>query len=697
MSETERLHELARAYGIQTAYRDVGGRPRQAAPHSLLAALRALGAPVETGADIDDAFRERRQSRWRELCAPVFVAWDGKPAEIELRLPVKYPAVTGECRLQFEDGRRLSWFFQPAGLPPVTGDSVEGTAYEVRRLTLPGGLPHGYHRITLNLPGYAREALVIAAPGRAYALPPGERVWGVFLPLYALHSGRSGAAGDLTDLETLLEWTGRMGGNMVGTLPLLPTFLDEPFDPSPYAPVSRLFWSEFYLDLDRVGEVRDRPEIRALLDSAGYRREIAALKAGDLVDYRRGMALKRRILEACARAFFAGGGERRTALEHWADIHPGARDYARFRAAVEYQGAPWSAWPARMRDGTLREGDYDPETARYHLYVQWLISGQLRMVSAGARRAGRRLYLDLPLGVHTAGYDVWRERAAFAPGADTGAPPDPFNTAGQNWAFAPPHPENIRERGYRYYIACLRHHLRQAGILRIDHAAGLRRLYWIPHGLPAGEGVYVRYREEEFFAILALESHRHRALIVGEDLGTVPDSFRRLMTRRRVYGMYVVPFELTGEKQSVLRPVRPDSLACLNTHDMTPFAGFWKARTEPGDTAGTVAGTALPAYLHRRGWLKAPTDETGAVLEGLLADLAAGPAEILQVNLEDLWLETRPQNIPGTRDEYPNWRRKARYSLDEFTGMDEIKRVLRKVDRLRKGPLPAPRKRPGDP
>lgn len=679
MSEFEPLYQLARLYGIKTAYFDLAGHRREATPRALLAALRALGAPVGGAADCAGAIRERRAGWWQDLCEPVIVVWQGEPAEARLRLPVRGPAGKGECRLQLEDGRLWCWEFATGDLAPAGGETVEGTAYELRRLALPGDLPPGYHRMTLDLPVGKAEVLVIAAPAQAYALAPDERVWGVFLPLYALHSGRSGVAGDLSDLEALLEWVGELGGHMAGTLPLLPAFMDRPFDPSPYAPVSRLFWNEFYLDLERVAEVRREPEIRALLADPEYRREIAALKAEPLVDYRRGMVVKRRVLEAAARLLYAAGGGRLEALRGWAGDHPRARDYARFRAATEQQGAPWGAWPARMRDGQLQDGDYDSEAARYHLYVQWLLDGQLGAISQKARQKGPKLYLDLPLGVHGDGYDMWRERAAFVPGMDTGAPPDPFNMDGQNWGFAPPHPENIRTEGYRYYIACLRHHLRMAGVLRIDHAAGLRRLFWIPQGLPAREGIYVRYRQEEFFAILALESHRHQALIVGEDLGTVPDALRQTMARRRVYGMYVAPFELSGDSRAVLNPVRREALACLNTHDMVPWAAFWKKR-EP-------AAAALPDYLHRRGRLETPTGETGAVLEGLLADLAAGPAGILQVNLEDLWLEDQPQNIPGTSTEYPNWRRKARYSLDEFSRMDGVNRVLRKVDDLRKGPI----------
>lgn len=669
------LQQLARLYGIQTAYYDALGRRRQATPDSLLSALRALGAPVAGPAGVLAALRERRQEVWRRGCEPVTVAWDGEPAHLALCLPANQAEGQVACHLELENGDTRSWTYDMARLPVVRGATVEGVPYAVKQLTLPPELPCGYHRLRLALPTRTCETLVVAAPRRAYLLP--DRTWGVFLPLYALHSGRSWGAGDLTDLEALLRWIQELGGGLAGTLPLLAAFLDEPFDPSPYAPVSRLFWNEFYLDVTRIPELERCPPAQELLRSPAFRKEIAALRAAPLVDYRRGMAAKRRLLEHLARCCFAEDSARQAALRRWAAAHPAAEDYSRFRAAVEYRRAPWPAWPARMRDGLLREGDYDPEAARYHLYVQWVAHEQMRTLAAQARQGGPGLYLDLPLGVHGAGYDVWRERAAFALEASAGAPPDAFFAQGQDWGFPPLHPERLREQGYRYYIACLRHHLRYARALRLDHVMGLHRLFWIPRGLTPREGVYVRYRAEEFYAILALESHRHRTLLVGEDLGTVPRYVRTAMSRHRVHRMYVLPFELPTAPGKAPRTIPPAVLAGLNTHDMAPFAAFW-LETEAD------AREALVNFLRRKGWLAPSAASVEAVLQACLEYLAASRARIVLVNLEDLWLETAPQNVPGTVGTYPNWRRKARYALETFCRMPDVVGILQKVDRLRR-------------
>ncbi len=680
------LHRLARLYGVELIYRDTAGRPRLAAPHSLLAVLRALGAPVVSSADIPAALRQRRQQHWQRFCEPVAVAWDGKPFRLPLRLPAAKASGDANFRLELEDGRVWCWRHNLARLPVSRAATVEGRHYEVRQLELPG-LPFGYHRLVIERPAGHHEILLIAAPRRAYDTGTNggtgtgsrERLWGVFLPLYALHSEQSWGSGDLADLETLLDWVHEQGGNLVGTLPLLAAFLDEPFAPGPYEPVSRLFWNEFYLDISRVAEIKECREAREVLNSPAFQEELLSLRAAPLVDYRRGMAAKRRVLELCARHFFTAAAGRQAAFRDWLSQNPAARDYARFRATVTRRQAGWQTWPDRLRDGILREGDYDPQIEAYHLYVQWLARQQFQDLAARARQNGQKLYLDLPLGVHREGYDVWRQRGAFALEASSGAPPDTFFTCGQDWGFPPFHPEGIREQGYRYFIAVLRHHLRHAGILRLDHVMGLHRLFWIPRGLSACEGVYVRYHAEEFYAVLTLESRRQRALLVGEDLGTVPARVRRSMQRHHIHRMYVLPFEYTGNPRAALNPVPTRSLACLNTHDLPPFAGFWQKQA-------ARARAALAVFLYHYGWLAQPAVKTAAIARACLACLAASPARLLLVNLEDLWLETEPQNIPNTTATHPNWRRKARYTLEEFSRQPEVLQVLQAIDYWRDRP-----------
>ncbi|MFC1939468.1 4-alpha-glucanotransferase [Chloroflexota bacterium] len=686
---------------MQTAYYDVFHRRQQASAEFLLVILRLLGAPITTFQDISSAYREQQQALWQRPLEPVVVAWGGEPSLVEVRLPISDANATVNCHLRLETGEEMRWEWHGSNSDILETAEVEGVKYAVKQLALTSRLPWGYHRLTLELPGRPEESLIISAPVKAYTPPDGaeNRCWGAFLPLYSLYTRRSWGSGDFSDLEELMHWVSGMGGHVVATLPLLATFLDESFEPSPYIPASRLLWNELYLDIREVPELRECPSAQSIIASPSFQNEIEALRSAALVDYPRQMTLKRKVLEELSRCFFSGETKRLEDLHRFREANPVVEDYARFRATFERQLVPWRAWPQPLREGTLRKCDYSEGNRRYHLYVQWLANQQIERISENAGENNLQLYLDLPMGVHPDGYDVWRERDAFVLDTSAGAPPDAVFTRGQDWSFPPLHPERIREQGYRYTIDYLRHHFRHAGILRIDHVMGLHRLFCIPNGMEARQGVYLRYRAEELYAILSLESHRNKTIIVGEDLGTVPPYVRRAMRKHALHRMYVVHYELASDPKKGLPPVSRDSVASLNTHDMSLFASFWQgldieerlglglldkagARREQKNYADMKR--ALINFLQGGGWLQERRENMADVLRACLSFLAASRTPMVLLNLEDLWLETRPQNVPSTRTECPNWRRKARYALEEFCQMPQVVDTLRTINELRK-------------
>jgi 4-alpha-glucanotransferase len=691
-SSFSHLLQLARLYNVQTAYYDVTRRRRQASAEGLLSVLRALGAPVKSLDDVAPALRERKQALHRRMMEPVTVAWNGKCPVIKVCVPAGMADSLWLGHLNMEDDRRKTWHWRAADLPVLDSIDIEGTRYITRGINLPEKLPWGYHRFFLELPGNTGETLIISAPVKTY-LPSGDkenRRWGVFMPLYALQSRDSRGSGDYTALGSLADWISSLGGEAVATLPLLPTFLDEPFEPSPYAPVSRLMWNEFYIDIDMVPEV-------ALLQSSSVKAATTKQPDLPLVDYRRLMATKRRILEQCCQRLLQEKTTRFHEYQAFIQANPIVKDYGRFRAVMETRRSPWPDWPERLRNGALNEGDYDEGKDHYHTYVQWLAVQQVRNAAGVARNKGATLYFDLPLGTHPQGYDVWHERESFALETTVGAPPDSVFTMGQDWGFPPLHPDRIREQGYRYTINTLRHHLQHAGMLRIDHVMGLHRLFCIPKGMDADHGVYVRYRDEELYAVLTLESHRHRSVIVGEDLGIVPAYVRPAMSRHGLQRMYVLHYELADNEK--LHEPQGNVVASLNTHDMPPFASFWQgldiperrslgllndksARAERHSRQATT--NTLLTFLHTGGWVKDKVADVRTVLKACLAFLSASRARLVLVNLEDLWLETQSQNVPGTDDRNLNWRRKARYTLEEFCRMPEVRDTLKEIDRLRK-------------
>jgi 4-alpha-glucanotransferase len=484
----------------------------------------------------------------------------------------------------------------------------------------------------------------------------------------------------------------------VGTLPLLSSFLDQPFDPSPYAPVSRLFWNELFIDVDRVPEAQGPGAAGNIMGSPRFRKEIGRVRRSRLVDYRALAALKREVLQALADTFFRGpGNRRRETLARFLRERPEIRSYATFRAAAERHRTGWQEWPSPGRDGRIPTPDVDPLAVRYHQYVQLVAEEQLRASRRG--EPGRGLYIDLPVGVNPGGYDTWRFRTAFAQGASAGAPPDLFFAEGQDWGFPPMHPDRARDDGYAYFRATVSNLLRHAAMLRIDHAMGLHRMYWIPRGLEATAGVYVRYRPEELYAVLTLESHRAGVPIVGEDLGTVPPDVRPAMSRHGVLRSYVL--QLEALTRSGLRGDR-ESLASLNTHDMPPFRAFWEGldiedRLDRGLIDRASARTERAERATQRRMLRDRLREAGfrvgkdarSVGAGSLRYLAAGPSKVVVVNLEDLWGETEPQNRPGTGSEQPNWRRKAARTIEQARSDPVVRGTLEEINGLRRrGPRP---------
>ncbi len=695
------LHRLAKLYGVQRAYSDViTGQRQTASLESLLAVLRALGAPLERLGDAAAAVQARQQALQQRWVEPVTVCWEGR-GSLALRLPAHKATGFLACRLKREDGSEQQWRVRLDQLRILRPDQTLGQKHVVKRLSLPEKLPHGYHQLHLEHQGRVATSLLLAAPVRAFTPADGqaEGTWGVFLPMHALRTAQSWGTGDYGDLEKLTDWVRRLGGSVVATLPFLAAFLDEPCEPSPYAPVSRLFWNELFLDLHRIPELEASPAAKSLLASPELQGQVEGLRAASEVDYRRALAVKRRVLTELLASLLASTGERRKQFEHFVETHPLLQDYARFRAVGERLRQVWRVWPDRLRGGAISDSDFEERTRDYHLYVQWLSHQQLQHFAERARQAGPGLYLDLPLGVHPDGFDVWRFREIFAGGVSGGAPPDSFFTKGQDWGFPPLHPESVREHAHRYFISCIRHQLRYSGILRIDHVMGLHRLFWVPHGMKAVEGVYVRYPAEEYYAILALESCRHQALIVGEDLGTVPPYVRPAMARHALQRSYVAQFEIQPDSRQTLRAASRDTLASLNTHDMPTFAGFWQGldiqdRVEMGLLAATDAAAeqqrrdshvkALGRFLRRKRWLNMPEATPSATLQACLAHLGAGRARVVTVNLEDLWGETLPQNVPGTTTERPNWRRKARYSLEEFARIPYVLETLARLDGARR-------------
>ena len=572
--ELAALRRLALLRGVQTSYLDILHGRRTPPPETLLAVLRCLGEPLETMRDVPEAFRRAEESAWDRLCPPVCVAWEHGPAEVELRVPREFGNDRVRIGIELESGERQEADCSLSRVP-VSGEG-NGSRGEcvAKRIPLPWKTPYGYHRLDVELRGVRGEATVLSAPARAWSPPGGKRRdWGVFLPLYALHSRRSPGGGDLTGLRELMDWVRDDGRRFRGVPPAALGQLSPADRPQPLFPLQPP-------GLERVlPRSRARPRVRRMRGGAedpllrrvpGGGGAPPALPPGRLprqdgdaaprLRSARGALLPRRVRHRARRS---AGSFPRTLP--WRTTPRSARRGTR-------RGTPWPAWPSPLKDGLLRRGDFGESAKRYHLFVQYALHLQLRDLSSDSRKL---LYLDLPLGTSYDGYDVWRRRSLFALEASAGAPPDDFFTKGQDWGFPPPHPERWREEGHAYFRECLANQLRYAGTLRIDHVMGLHRFFWVPKGASPMDGTYVRYPAEELYAVLCLESNRNRTRLVGEDLGTVPPYVRPAMARHGIRGS---TSRSSGCRRSRGRPlggIPKASVACLNTHDMPTFASFW--------------------------------------------------------------------------------------------------------------------------
>ncbi|HEU0033603.1 MAG TPA: 4-alpha-glucanotransferase [Kofleriaceae bacterium] len=686
------LRELAKLAGLDPDYTSWKGEPTTSSDESLLAALQALapdlGIEIARPDDAASQMAHLERARWQERVPPVVIGWDGA-----LVVPFAVPAEIDqpwEVEVTTETGHTVRGHGRLFDLPADSHAWPGGAVHCIRRATLAVG-ELGYHRVQWRVGGEHGEAFAIAAPTKAFGAPgSGPKRWGVFAPVYGLASPRSGEAGDLASLRELFDAVERRGGRYVATLPILAAFLDEPCAFSPYSPASRLYWNELYLDLG------------ALASAVGVAPPVAPpIVPGTQIDYKAQYHWRRHALDPIAEQLLASHGPE---IDAWA-VADDAYDYAAFRALGETTRSGWRDWPGPWRDETpvvqsradaIAMGA-DARKLDTHVVAQWAMQLQLEELA----KHSVHLYLDLPVGVNCDAYEVWRHRHLFMTTLAAGAPPDPLFLGGQNWGLPPLSPIAVRRDHYRYLIRSIRHHMKVAGMLRIDHVMGLFRLYCVPNGRSATDGVYVRYHADELLAILTLESQRAKCALVGEDLGTVPDQVRPAMARHGLFRIHVGQWFLPAKVGERPGDSPPESVATLNTHDTATFAGWWLGAdiddrrdlgliTDEQDARERIeratAREALLAFVK-----PTPTDhltEVERAMVGATDDLARGAAEVVLVALDDLVLEHTPHNVPGTISERPNWQRRVdrwSQSLDPQRATPAAAAAIEAVATLRRG------------
>ena len=602
----------AQAWGIALGYHDVLGVWHETAPETAAALLEAMGAAEKGGAGPmagDD---------------PV---WTVRPDD-------ERPLVDDELwRLRTEDG---------------ADERVEGS--------LPAGLPLGYHRLVREDDGY--ERLLVVSPGRCH-LPDDLCTWGWAAQLYATRSTKSWGIGDLADLRRLAHWSKSQGAGMTLLNPLHAT-IPGAEQASPYYPSSRSFRNPIYL---RIEEVPGAAETGADLDLGSLAAAGRALNLDRRIDRRQVWKLKAAALEGLWDRFRASGDA--AAFQRFKETHGDVLNgFAVHCVLSERHGGSWPHWPEEYRrpdsPAVARFAAEHADRVEFHRWLQWLTESQL-----AAAGEGIDLMQDLAIGVDPGGADAWLWQDCLALSVRVGAPPDDFNSKGQDWGLPPFDPWRLRRLRYEPYIRTLRAGFRAAGGLRIDHVMGLFRLFWIPPGAGPADGAYVRYPWYELLDILALESHRAGAYVVGEDLGTVEDFMRDELAARRVLSYRVLWFEPTHPRDF---PV--EALSAVTTHDLPTVTGLWTGvdlheQRELGLEPYEEGFTAIREKLVELCRVAEDAGPAEVVVETYRV-LSEAPSRILTATLDDAAVVVERPNIPGTLDERPNWSLALPIPLEEI-------------------------------
>jgi len=737
MNARESLERLGRLHEIAPDYYDIWGQRHEVPDASLRTLLAALGVRAGTPQEVEDAIRAAESERWRAVLPPaIVVREEAAPWKLRLNLTTVQANSPLTWRLTEENGGRREGVFHPASIDVAESAELDGERFVGRDFTLPVAASCGYHRLAILQDGVVLgEASFIVVPDRCFrpeAVENEGRVWGAAVQLYAVRSACNWGMGDFTDLGTLLAQWGARGAGVVGVNPLHALFPHNPEHASPYSPSSRCFVNVLYLDVEAVSDFAECEEANTLARAAEFQARLKALRDTDLVDYAGVAEVKLPMLERCFAHFrsahLAKGTQRAQAFRAYQTVYSRAlRRQALFEALQERfhredaQVWGWPVWPQAYRDPAAPEvarfAESHAERVEFYEYLQWQAELQLEAVGRRSMELGLGigLYQDLAVSVDRGGAEAWANQDLYAIAASVGAPPDDFNQRGQDWGLPPLVPERLRAAAYAPFIATLRANMRHSGALRIDHVMALARLFWVPQGGEPRDGAYVHYPFEDLVGILALESHRNRCMVIGEDLGTVPDEVRATLNRVGILSYRVLFFERTQSGEFKPPAEYPaDALVTAATHDLPTLAAYWEGRdlalrrelglfpTEEAHRA-QVMGRAqdrarLLLALERSGLLPegASVDPaslpemTSALLRQLQTYLARSPARVLVVQLEDVLGAREQVNVPGTTNEYPNWRRKLSLALERWPEDERFTGLARALAALR--PLAQPRR-----
>jgi 4-alpha-glucanotransferase len=759
----ELVHELSELCRIIPEYWDISGKKHTTSLETKKALLKAMKLKIDSAEDTVKEIHERRWKTWKSFIEPVYVvSINDQPLKIPVYIPVQedeekrlllswsiesennppqYPFTKGGIKGDFKEGMggllggRDEYVLSGDAIPVSEQQWIDGTRYIKVNLIDRGRRDIGYYVVNIkckhpenifdggtNL--LQKTSKVIITPESCY-IPPelrDERTWGLSINLFSISSSRNWGIGDFTDLKNIIRWVADLKGNFVGINPLHSIPNTKPFGVSPYSPISRLYKNFIYLDIENIPEVIESKDAQATIKSASFRKELVKLRKSKLIDYEHISSLKEKILQHAFSIFYE---------KYYVQDTPRAKDFKRYVSeegnSLEsfslflslrehmkkiFNAYTWQEWPEEYLCPSSTTVQVFRKTHEreilFYKYVQWLIDEQLKETSKLARSLGVvvGLYYDLAIGSVAGGSDMWSYQNVFGE-ADVGAPPDDFSPNGQNWGFPPLIPERLKDTAYELFIQTIRKNMKYGGALRIDHAPGLFRLFWIPYGMSPKESTYIMYPSEDLLRIIALESVRNRVMVIAEDLGTVGEGVRETLKEFQMLSYKLFYFERNYPDPSFLLPEKyPDVALCaVTTHDLPTIYGYWadqdlkmrkKMAMYPDDSLWKKQmeerkrdKKLILSALKSQGIIPddfpSKTEMTPELCLAIYQYLAKTPCKLLLVCLDDIIGTLNQQNMPGTVDSYPNWMQKTPLALEKivsdkrFVALSEIlKRTIAK-------------------
>lgn len=655
---TEALQNLAREVGINCEWTDAHGNPASLDESALRGVLAALDLPAETDSQIRDSLVQARQLRQEADNGPLLICDAQQPIDLRIRLKAG-----SRCQITLEDGHQQSLEVDANGYLPA--------------------LPCGYHHLQCG----EQQWLLACAPRAALSvaeLAGGRRhIWGLSAQVYSLRRIGDGGLGDTAALESLALGAARKGADALAISPLHAMFSTRPEQYSPYSPSSRALFNILHA---APAQVLGADAVERAIHECELQADLLALEELELIDWPAVSALRLRLLRQLHEEFPQAPVTLQADFRRFCDAG-GARleQHCCHEALQQHQldqdlSSDWREWPAALQDpNSPQVQEFARQHAaelEFHAFCQWLIDRCLDQVQTQCRDAEMAIGLiaDMAVGADVTGSFGWSHQPELLNHVSIGAPPDLLNRDGQNWAVAAFSPIGLKRSGYRAFIEMLRANLAHAGGMRIDHIMGLQRLWIIPEGANPQDGAYLDYPLDDFLRLLTLESWRHRALIIGEDLGTVPEGLQDALAERNILGMRVLLFEQQDGELPAPQQWSDRALATTTTHDLPTLAGWQSGRDiawreHVGQSSAEQAELdrrqrgkevqVLRKALHSAGLLgeeKSPQ----AQLDASLCFLGRTPAPLVLIPLEDIVGATEQPNLPGPGDMHPNWRR--RYS-----------------------------------